>query len=98
MRTRFWGPTALALGILFLSALSVTAAPAPPAAAPIDKYLLNDTDLLIVVEVKQILASPFLTKKHRQQIEELLKSEPAQVWLKDTGFDPLRDIDRVILV
>ena len=89
----------LAIGVLLAGALSVSAAPAPPpTAAALDKYLLDDTDFLIVVEVKPLLASPLVAKQHRKQIEELLKSEPVQVWLKDAGFDPLRDVERIVLL
>jgi hypothetical protein len=88
---------AFAISVLLAGAMSVSAAPAPPTAATIDKYLLDDTDFLIVVEVKPLLASPLVAKQHRKQIEELLKSEPVQVWLKNAGFDPLRDVERIIL-
>ena len=51
-----------------------------------------------VVNVKQITAWTPFQKQIQDQIQQLLKADEAQKVLKDTGLDPLRDIDRVILV
>lgn len=99
MRTLPVARMVLAAGMFLVAIPIVSAAPAPqPTAASLDKYLLDDTDFLVVVEVKKILASPLFAKQFRPLVENFLKSEAAQVWLKDAGFDPLRDIDRVLVV
>jgi len=84
---------------LLLAASAVQAAPAPdaPAAAKIDKYLPDDAGGVFVVDVKQILASMAFTKELKKQLEDLLKMDQVQMVLKDTGFDPFKDVDRVIL-
>jgi hypothetical protein len=87
------------LGVaLLLAASAAQAAPAPDEpAVKIDKYLPDDTGGVFVVDVKQILASKSFTKDLKKQVEELLKLDQVQMVLKDTGFDPLKDIDRVVL-
>jgi hypothetical protein len=83
---------------LFVPASAAQAAPAPDEnAVKIDKYLPDDTGGVFVVDVKQILASKTFTKELKKQVEELLKLDQVQMVLKDTGFDPLKDIDRVVL-
>jgi hypothetical protein len=83
---------------LLLAASAAQAAPAPDQpAVKIDKYLPDDTGGVFVVDVKQILASKAFTKDLRKQVEELLKLDQVQMVLKDTGFDPLKDIDRIVL-
>lgn len=88
----------LGVGVLFTSLLSVSAAPAPPKSVLSDKYLLNDTDLLVVVNVKEVLASPLFARFHRKQVEDFLKSEQGQLLFKDAGFDPLRDVERILVM
>jgi hypothetical protein len=70
----------------------------PARAAEFDKYLLDDTDGVMSVNVKQVLASPLFTKKYQKQVEELLKMGAAQELLKDSGLDPLKDVERLTLV
>jgi copper chaperone CopZ len=84
---------------LLLAASTVQAAPAPdePGAAKVDKYLPDDAGGVFVVDVKQILASKAFTKELKKQLEDLLKMDQVQMVLKDTGFDPFKDVDRVIL-
>jgi hypothetical protein len=75
--------------------LAVGLVAAPARAADYEKYLLDDTDALLTVNVKQALESPAYVKELKKQAEGLLKMEQAQQILKDTGFDPLKDLDRV---
>jgi hypothetical protein len=84
---------------LLVAASAVQGAPAPvePGAVQIDKYLPDDAGGVFVVDVKQILASKAFTKELKKQLEDLLKMEQVQMVLKDTGFDPFKDVDRVIL-
>jgi hypothetical protein len=88
----------LLVAALLIVASAAQAAPAPDEpAVKIDKYLPDDTGGVFVVDVKQILASKAFTKELKKQIEELLQIEQVQMVLKDTGFDPIKDIDRVVL-
>jgi hypothetical protein len=94
----------LAAGFAALALLpGVIAAPAGlrqvvgPKAPPLEKYLLDDTDCLLVIDVKQVLASPMVKKGLHKQIEALVDNPAAQLFLKDAGFDPLKDVDRVIV-
>src|SRR5437879_5962078 len=90
-------------GILVAAALLVLSSAAQAAPAPdepavkIDKYLPDVTGGVFVVDVKQILASKAFTKDVKKQIEDVLKMEEVQNVLKDSGFDPLKDVDRIIL-
>jgi hypothetical protein len=63
----------------------------------LSRFLLDDTDFVLVVNVKQILASPAFTKVYQKQVEELLQSAAVKPWLKGTGFDPLKDVERLIM-
>jgi hypothetical protein len=90
-------PTALFTVAVLALAVPVQAAPAPSdEPAKIDKYLPDETGGVFVVDVKQILASKAFTKDVKKQIEDVLKMEEVQMVLKDSGFDPLKDVDRII--
>src|SRR5437867_3218342 len=83
---------------LLVMASAVHAAPAPDEpAVKIDKYLPDATGGVFVIEVKQILDSQAFTKDVKKQLEDVLKMEEVQMVLKDSGFDPLKDVDRIIL-
>jgi hypothetical protein len=83
---------------LLCMAFPLQAAPAPDEpTVKIDKYLPDETGGVFVVDVKQILASKAFTKDLKKKVEDLLKMEQAQMVLKDSGFDPLKDIDRIVL-
>lgn len=79
----------LAIGLL------VTAGPAR--AVEDAEYFPQDTQAVVTLNVKQILASP-LVKKDQDKIEAGLKSlgEVANV-MAALGFDPLKDLDRIII-
>jgi hypothetical protein len=62
------------------------------------KYLPTDSNLVIVLNVKQVRAWPPFKKEVRAKLAELLKNKDVQRVLKGTGFDPLRDLDRVVIV
>jgi hypothetical protein len=93
-RPRTW----LLAAALLAPAVPAAAAPAPPARPDLTRFLLDDADFVLVVNVKQILASPAFTKTYQKQVEELLKSEAVKPWLEGSGFDPLKDIERLIVV
>jgi hypothetical protein len=86
---RFW------IGSLALSALALALA-APARAADIGKYLPNDTDGIVTVNVRQLLDAPLLKDGIAQLKKKLQEDEPAKI-LAALGFDPLKDVDTVTL-
>jgi hypothetical protein len=84
---RFW------IGSLALAALAL--APAAPAhAADIGKYLPNDTEGVLTVNVRQLLDAPLLQKNIAELKKKLQEGEPAKI-LTALGFDPLKDVETV---
>jgi hypothetical protein len=81
-----------------LLAAALAFATLPARAAEFEKYLIDDANAVLTVNVKQAVASPVFTKQFRKQAEDLLKMGPVPGLLKDTGFDPLKDIERFTLV
>jgi hypothetical protein len=85
---------------LLLLAMPAPAAPAPAAGGPmppLQKYLLDDTDLLVVVNVKQAVASPLFAKHLRPHVEKWRDSDEGKKFFKALGFDPLKDVERVVV-
>jgi hypothetical protein len=69
---------------------------APARAAEIDTLLPSETESVIFVNVKQILASDIVKKYALGQLKQMIESnDDAQKMLKDLGIDPMKDIDRV---
>jgi hypothetical protein len=87
----------LSLTTLLTLAVFASAAPITPSTLS-DKYLPDDTDFLAVINVKQIVASPAFKKKLQKQLEDLLKMEPAAGILKDSGLNPLKDVERITMI
>jgi hypothetical protein len=75
-----------------------SSAPIPQSAALSDKYLADDTDFVAVVNVKQIVASPAFKKKLQKQLEDLLKMDAVASILKDSGLNPLKDVERITMI
>ena len=97
MRRSVLPSACLAAGALLCLAASAPAAPAP-ASSDLDKYLPDDAQMVAVVNVKQITAWTPFQKQFQDQIQQALKNGPPAELLKDTGFDPLRDLDRIVIV
>jgi hypothetical protein len=73
--------------------------PALPArAGQADKYLPHDTDFVLIVNVKQIRSWPPFQEKVRGPVEKLLQAKEVKQVLEGTGLDPLKDLDRVVIV
>jgi hypothetical protein len=83
--------------LLLSGAILVFAASAP--AAEVDKYLLDDTDAVLGLDVKMLLQSPLVKKNYVPLAQKQLQSNAeAQKNIKELGFDPLKDVDRILLV
>jgi hypothetical protein len=93
-RPRTW----LLAAALLAPAVPAAAAPAPPARPDLTRFLLDDTDFVLVVNVKQVLASPAFTRNFQKQVQDLFQNEAVKPWLEGTGFDPLKDVERLIVV
>jgi len=66
-------------------------------AADFEKYLPDDTSEVFVVNVKQAIASPLFTKNYQKLADDMLKQDVVQKLLKDSGFDPFKDVDRATI-
>jgi hypothetical protein len=87
-RLRVW---LLAVGLVHLAL--------PSHAAELDrKYLLDDSHLVVTVNVQKTLESAAYKKQFQPQVDGLLKTEVVQAVIKDLGFDPLKDIERITVV
>lgn len=71
---------------------------APARAAEFEKYLPDDTDAVLTLNVKQALGSAVYTKHLQKFAADAMKKKEIQDFLQGTGFDPLKDIERVTVV
>jgi hypothetical protein len=79
-------------------ALFLTVGAAPLRAAELDPYLPSDTQMIVSVNVRQLLDSSLVKKYVIPSIKEHLQEVPdVGTTLKDLGFDPLKDLDKVIV-
>jgi hypothetical protein len=90
-----WNHSA-ARGLLLALAAGLSAAPAR--AGLLGPYLPDDSEVVLTVNVRQILDSPVVKKHGLQKAREALKDfDQAEAVLKDLGFDPFKDLERVTL-
>jgi hypothetical protein len=67
-------------------------------AADIDPYLPEDTESVLNVNVRQILDSDLIKKNVLELAQEALRgNDEVQDVLKDLGFDPFTDLERIIV-
>ena len=97
MRRSLFPSACLAVGAAACLAASALAAPAPPA-SDLDKYLPDDAQMVAVVNVRQVTYWVPFQKQFRDPVQQWLKIGVTPDVLKDTGFDPLRDMDRLVIV
>jgi hypothetical protein len=78
-------------------ALTMALLTSPSHAAEIDRYLPADTEVVQIVNVRQLLGSALVKRIGVDKIRDLIKqSEEATEVLKDLKLDPLKDVDRII--
>jgi hypothetical protein len=78
------------------AAVALSAAPLARA-GDLDKLLPDDAAFIVAVNVKQVRDWAPFKKQAQGEIEKVLKMDFAQNVLKDTGFDPLKDLDRLVI-
>jgi hypothetical protein len=67
-------------------------------AAEVDPYLPEDSEVVLNVNVRQILDSELVKKNLLALAQEALRGQDqVQDILKDLGFDPFKDLDRVVV-
>jgi len=84
--------------LVFFGPLTAAPAPEPAPASPLEKYFPDDSNGIFLVNLKQILSSPAYTKNFQKQLEGLIAMDQVQPWVKDCGFDPLKDIDLAAVI
>jgi hypothetical protein len=68
----------------------------PLRAAEVDKYLPQDTEVVVVLNARQLLDSPLFKKHFLEHVRGIIKSnEEATKILDSLGFDPLTDLTSI---
>lgn len=81
---------------VFVLALAFTVT---ASAADVDKYLLDDTDAVLGLDVKLLLKSPLVQKNYVPLAKKQIQANAeAQKQLVEAGFDPFKDVDRILIV
>lgn len=71
---------------------------APSRAAEVDKHLPEDTEIFVEVNFKQLFSSALFQKLGLDFYKELLKENAdIQRILDSVGFDPLKDLERILI-
>jgi hypothetical protein len=83
---------------IVLAGLALVAMAIPARAADINKFLPDDAEIVMVLNVQQILQSPLVQKHGAAHIKQLMLSdETVKKTLEALGFDPLKDLTRITL-
>jgi len=78
--------------------LLVLMAALPVQAADFEKYLPADTDAVVAINIQQMLASPLVKTHYLESLQKLIKdNETVAKALKELDFDPLKNVDRIVL-
>lgn len=81
------------LGIGLVVALTVS----PARAADLDPYLPSDTEVVNIINLRQILSSALIKQVGVDNIKALMgQSEELTTVLKDLGLDIFKDIDKIV--
>ncbi len=66
--------------------------------AEVDPYLPEDTEFVVNLNVRQLLDSELVKKNVLEMAQEWLRgNDQVQDILKDLGFDPFKDLDRIVV-
>lgn len=82
----------------WVAALFAVALCGPVRAADVDKYLLDDTDGLLAVNVRAIFDSPLYKKNYQALVQKVLKGDTIVSMVNSFGVDPFKDVDHVFVV
>src|SRR4051794_40713779 len=81
---------------IVLAALAMLALAVPARAADVNKFLPDDAEIIMVLNVQQILQSPLVQKHGLPHIKQILQTnEQVKQILTAVGFDPLKDLTRI---
>src|SRR5437879_4116042 len=79
-----------------LAALAMIALAVPARAAEVNKFLPDEAEIIMVLNVQQIIQSPLVQKHGVAHVKQLLQAdEKVKKILEAVGFDPLKDLTRV---
>jgi hypothetical protein len=83
---------------ILLTAGAVLALALPVRAAEVDKYLPEDTEIVVVLNAKQLLDSPVVKNHFVKQIREVINSnDQVTEILDDLEFDPFSDLKSITI-
>jgi hypothetical protein len=86
-----------ARGLALALAMALAAA-TPSRAADVDRFLPDDTEIVVTLNVRQLLDSELFRKYALEKARDALKeNSDVEDVLKDLGFDPFKDLDQVIV-
>lgn len=86
-----------AVALLALDASAAVPAGLKGAGADADKWLMNNADFVLAVNVKQLAGSAVMTKGGADAVKALVQMEPkAAAAFEAAGIEPLKDIDSVL--
>jgi hypothetical protein len=88
--TRFVRPL---LGLTLAAALTASQS----RAAEPDRLLPPDSDIVVSMNVRQLLASDIVKQYALGNLKQAVEGKDAQKFLGQLGLDPLKDIDRVVI-
>lgn len=81
---------------IVLAALAMLALAAPARAADVNKFLPDDAEIIMVLNVQQIIQSPLVQKHGIAHVKQALQAdEKIKKVLEAVGFDPLKDLTRI---
>ncbi|HZY89524.1 MAG TPA: hypothetical protein VFE78_32175 [Gemmataceae bacterium] len=79
-----------------LLAVAAGLSAAPARAGLLGPYLPDDSEVVVTVNVRQLLDSPLVKKHALEKAREALKDlDQVESILKDLGFDPFKDLERI---
>src|SRR4051812_737183 len=98
-------PRSLRAFVIALTALALAAGAATAAApaglkgagADADKWVMDNADFVLTLNVKQLAASDVITKGGADALKALLQADPkVSAAFESAGVDPLKDVDSVL--